>query len=194
MIVVELTPHERDACDEMRGLLGLSSDADLMRAALYKLAAFLEPDIDCRLFALRGRHVEAGRSIRRGTKGRRHGEGGTRDAHDGACPPEAGPRPRSPEYEAGRELARQLVRVETQRDELLAVLAEIARLRLATNEGSLRVRADRIWELATKATRCDGRYPVPQTSPPRDEPFDVTYRCALPNGHDGPHGPQQEGA
>lgn len=28
-------------------------------------------------------------------------------------------------------------------------LAEIARLRLATNEGSLRVRADRIWEIAT---------------------------------------------
>lgn len=36
--------------------------------------------------------------------------------------------------------------------------------------------------------RCDGRYLVPQTSPPRDEPFDVTYRCALPHGHDGPHG------
>ena len=37
-------------------------------------------------------------------------------------------------------------------------------------------------------TRCEGRYPVPQTSPPREEPFDVTYRCALPKGHDGPHG------
>ena len=36
--------------------------------------------------------------------------------------------------------------------------------------------------------RCEGRYPVPQTSPPRDEPFDVTYRCALDKGHDGPHG------
>jgi hypothetical protein len=35
--------------------------------------------------------------------------------------------------------------------------------------------------------RCNGRYPIPQTSPPRDEPFDVTYRCALPEGHDGPH-------
>lgn len=35
--------------------------------------------------------------------------------------------------------------------------------------------------------RCEGRYPVPQTAPPRDEPFDVTYRCALPKGHEGPH-------
>jgi len=36
--------------------------------------------------------------------------------------------------------------------------------------------------------RCDGRYPVPQTSPPRDEPFEVTYRCALEDGHEGAHG------
>jgi hypothetical protein len=35
--------------------------------------------------------------------------------------------------------------------------------------------------------RCEGRYPVPQTSPPRDEPFEVTYRCGLPRGHSGPH-------
>lgn len=34
-------------------------------------------------------------------------------------------------------------------------------------------------------TRCDGRYPVPHR---RDEPFDVTYRCALTRGHQGPHG------
>jgi hypothetical protein len=33
--------------------------------------------------------------------------------------------------------------------------------------------------------RCDGRYPVPHK---REEPFPVTYRCALPMGHDGPHG------
>jgi len=37
--------------------------------------------------------------------------------------------------------------------------------------------------------RCDGRYPVPQTTPPREEPFDVTYRCGLHQGHQGPHGP-----
>lgn len=36
--------------------------------------------------------------------------------------------------------------------------------------------------------RCEGRYPVPATSPPRDEPFDVTYRCGLAKGHVGPHG------
>jgi hypothetical protein len=42
--------------------------------------------------------------------------------------------------------------------------------------------------LELRTERCEGRYPVPQTSPPREEPFDVTYRCALPQGHDGPHG------
>lgn len=36
--------------------------------------------------------------------------------------------------------------------------------------------------------RCEGRYPVPQTAPKREEPFEVTYRCALPVGHLGPHG------
>lgn len=39
--------------------------------------------------------------------------------------------------------------------------------------------------------RCDGRYPVPQTAPRRDEPFEVTYRCALATGHDGPHRGEQ---
>lgn len=34
--------------------------------------------------------------------------------------------------------------------------------------------------------RCDGRYPVMPGK--RDEPFDVTYRCALVKGHLGPHG------
>lgn len=37
--------------------------------------------------------------------------------------------------------------------------------------------------------RCTGRYPVPQQ---RDEPFKVTYRCALPEGHDGPHGAEAQ--
>lgn len=36
--------------------------------------------------------------------------------------------------------------------------------------------------------RCEGRYPVPPTAPPRDEPFPVTYRCDKTKGHDGPHG------
>jgi len=37
--------------------------------------------------------------------------------------------------------------------------------------------------------RCEGRYSVPGTSPPREEPFEVTYRCGLKAGHEGPHGP-----
>lgn len=37
--------------------------------------------------------------------------------------------------------------------------------------------------------RCEGRYPVGHQ---RSEPFDVTYRCALPAGHDGPHGDRSE--
>lgn len=42
---------------------------------------------------------------------------------------------------------------------------------------------------ASEPRRCEGRYPVPQTSPPREEPFDVTYRCGGVVGHAGPHGP-----
>jgi hypothetical protein len=34
--------------------------------------------------------------------------------------------------------------------------------------------------------RCDGRHPVPG---PRTEPFEVTYRCGLNQGHEGEHGP-----
>jgi hypothetical protein len=37
--------------------------------------------------------------------------------------------------------------------------------------------------------QCDGRYPVPQTAPPREEAEHPTYRCGLPKGHKGPHGP-----
>lgn len=40
-----------------------------------------------------------------------------------------------------------------QRNELLAAIQEIARLRLATDEGSLRVRADRIWDVAVTMLR-----------------------------------------
>lgn len=47
------------------------------------------------------------------------------------------------------------------------------------------------WRCAVAPERCEGRYPVPQTAPPRDEPFPVTYRCGLPNGHGGPHGDTQ---
>lgn len=40
---------------------------------------------------------------------------------------------------------------------------------------------------------CEGRYPVPATSPPRDEPFEVTYRCRWPAGHPGPCRPFNQG-
>lgn len=40
---------------------------------------------------------------------------------------------------------------------------------------------------AAQVRRCGAWYQVPQTSPPREEPFLVTYRCGLPDGHDGPH-------
>jgi hypothetical protein len=43
---------------------------------------------------------------------------------------------------------------------------------------------------AEAPTRCEGRYPVPS---PRDEPFLVTYRCALADGHQGPHGAEPTG-
>src|SRR5688500_2102326 len=42
--------------------------------------------------------------------------------------------------------------------DLLAALREVGRLRLATSEGSLRVRADRMWEIARQAiAKAEGR-------------------------------------
>jgi hypothetical protein len=40
--------------------------------------------------------------------------------------------------------------------------------------------------------RCEGRYPVPPTSPPREEPFSLTLSCGRAQGHPGPHGPETE--
>lgn len=65
-----------------------------------------------------------------------------------------------------------------------ALLHELGTLRDLANEDALMPEA----EALMLDERCEGRYPAPQTSPPRDEPFDVTYRCARPKGHDGPHG------
>jgi hypothetical protein len=41
--------------------------------------------------------------------------------------------------------------------------------------------------------QCDGRYPVPG---PRSEPSEanITYRCGLKMGHQGPHGPLGSGS
>jgi hypothetical protein len=45
-------------------------------------------------------------------------------------------------------------------------------------------------ELKSAEQQCDGRYPVPQTSPPREEATQITYRCGQPAGHTGEHGPR----
>jgi hypothetical protein len=42
-----------------------------------------------------------------------------------------------------------IAELEGETERMLRALREISRLRLATDEGSLRVRADRIWDLAT---------------------------------------------
>lgn len=51
-ITVEIDEREREACDEMRRFLSLTSDEALLRAALYKLALWCEPDVDPALFRL----------------------------------------------------------------------------------------------------------------------------------------------
>lgn len=53
VITVTLSVRERDAIDEMKQRLSLDSDANLVRAALFKLAHFVEPHVDTSLFALR---------------------------------------------------------------------------------------------------------------------------------------------
>jgi len=90
-------------------------------------------------------------------------------------------------------------KAESQRDELLSALKEVRGHLTAPfvdTNGVVRLYVKAIVTIQDAITnaegRCDGRYPVPQTSPARDEPFDVTYRCALPTGHAGPHGPNQE--
>jgi len=75
---------------------------------------------------------------------------------------------------------------------LTAAQALVEKWRRANQWGDMRRAAELEAALgsspADKPGRCEGRYPVPQTSPPRDEPFAVTYRCSLLDGHEGPHG------
>jgi hypothetical protein len=52
-LVCPLTAREREACDEMKRLCGLVSDADLVRSGLYKLAMHLDLPIGVDYFALR---------------------------------------------------------------------------------------------------------------------------------------------
>ena len=49
-----LTVRERDACDEIKARLGIGSDGNLVRTALYALGAHCEANIDTDLFRLRG--------------------------------------------------------------------------------------------------------------------------------------------
>lgn len=55
-------PRERDAVDAMKAATGLTSDGDLVRVALYRLAAHLDVATDTALFAVRsGRRARAKR-------------------------------------------------------------------------------------------------------------------------------------
>jgi hypothetical protein len=49
----ELTPRERDAVEDMKRIGGFTTDANLVRTALYRLARFFEANIDTSLFAVR---------------------------------------------------------------------------------------------------------------------------------------------
>lgn len=48
--------RERDAVDEVKARLGINSDANLVRTAVYGLAAHCEANIDTGLFRVRGGH------------------------------------------------------------------------------------------------------------------------------------------
>jgi hypothetical protein len=52
-ITCPINALEREAVDEMKSMLGLTADANLMRAALYHYAAWLEPNINTSLFVIR---------------------------------------------------------------------------------------------------------------------------------------------
>jgi hypothetical protein len=53
LICCELNLRERDAVEEMKRLGGFSTDANLVRTALYRLAVFFETNLDTSLFAVR---------------------------------------------------------------------------------------------------------------------------------------------
>ena len=53
-VSVDLSMRERDAIEEMKRRTGINSDANLVRTALYGLAAHLESNIDTNLFRMRG--------------------------------------------------------------------------------------------------------------------------------------------
>lgn len=49
-----LLPRERDVVDELKGILGLASDADLVRVALFNQARMSGVDVSLEVFAIRG--------------------------------------------------------------------------------------------------------------------------------------------
>lgn len=51
-ITITLTPQQREAVDELRARLGLT-DEEVIFGGLYKLAAFVETDVDPEIFSRR---------------------------------------------------------------------------------------------------------------------------------------------
>lgn len=56
VVTCPLTARERDALDELKARLAITSDANAMRTALYSLCAHAEVNIDTSLFRVRGGH------------------------------------------------------------------------------------------------------------------------------------------
>lgn len=48
------TVREREACDELKARLGIASDANVVRVALFNLARHAEIDMDTSLWRVRG--------------------------------------------------------------------------------------------------------------------------------------------
>lgn len=57
-LTVDLTQRERDFCDHMRAATGLTSDQNLLRVALFRLAVHLDVPVTIDTFRIRG---ESGR-------------------------------------------------------------------------------------------------------------------------------------
>ena len=63
-IGLELTARERVIVDEIRAIVGLRSDADVLRTALYRFAEFLEVGVAIGDFALAGERAPRRRRVR----------------------------------------------------------------------------------------------------------------------------------
>lgn len=65
-LTVAIGPRERDCCDAMKAATGIATDADLVRLALYRLAAHLDQHTDTALFACRVDTQSKRRAMTRG--------------------------------------------------------------------------------------------------------------------------------